>query len=682
MKNQKYLIFDYETFSECDVKTSGAAEYAKHPSTEILCAAYVYGEREELADADIKLFVPPKDPAAHDTEFLRLLTLPGTVLVAHNAFFEQCITKYVLTRYTRLLRSQLADDLPPERWICTASLARAVGIPGNLEGATAALDLSHQKDMEGHRLMLKLCKPRKPTKNDPSTRHDDPADYIRLYDYCAKDIAAERELFLTLPPLHPKEREIWILNQKMNLRGFAVDRELVGGALHCIERETTALDARFRKLTGLASARQRDATLNCLSGLGLPMPDLRAGTVDETLKSIKHLGKENPCREILEIRQAISKSSTAKYAAFNARSQSDGRARDNTIYFGAHTGRDAGTGLQPQNLFKSTMPHADVLTGIDLIKARDVTTIQALYEKPMELYASALRSCIVAPDGKTLDVGDFATIEVRVLFWLAKHAKGLEAFVSGKDLYIDMAEAIYNESAADILKRYKSGDLFGIQQRQLGKQTVLGAGFGIGISGEKFQKTAKSYGMDISISLAQKAIAAYRERHAPVVRFWDTIETAATLAINNPGKAYRHGFLRWKTEGNWLSCQLPLGRKLWYFKPRIERVNTLYGEKLSITYRGVESVSRKFIRMSTWGGKLTENVVQAVARDLLMEALLRLEKRGFPPVLAVHDEIVCERDDDIFEGESQMFGLMAKAPAWAEGLPIKVEGWTDRRYRK
>ncbi len=679
MARAKYLIFDYETYSECDIKASGAYEYAAHHSTEILCVAYTYGTREELKNSPVGLLVPHKDASAKDTDFLHKLTLPDTVLVAHNAFFEQCITKLVLPRYRNLLRSQYAADLPPERWLCTASLARAVGIPGNLEGASGALSLTHQKDMEGHRLMLKLCKPRKPTKHDPSTRHVDPEDFKHLYAYCVKDIEAERELFLRLPPLYPKERKIWVLNQKMNLRGFAIDRELVDGALHCIEKETTSLDARFRELTGLNSARQRNETLKHLKGLGMVLPDMRAGTIDEIL-NLKFCKGE--AREILEIRQAISKSSTAKYAAFDSRSRSDGRGRDNTIYFGAHTGRDSGTGLQPQNLFKSTLPLKDVLTGIELIKAKDVTAIRALFEKPMQLYASALRSCIVAPKGSVLDVGDFATVEVRVLFWLAGHQKGLDDIVSGKDLYIGMASRIYDESEEDIKAAYKLGDYNGLQKRQLGKQTVLGAGFGIGVGGEKFQKAAKAYGMDISISLAQKAVLAYRELHAPVVQFWKTIERAATLAVENPGKTYKHGFLRWKKEGDWLWCQLPMGRKLYYFKPRIERVNGLYGERLTLTYRGVESTTKQFIRMSTWGGKLTENVVQAVARDLLMESLLRLDGRGHEPVLAVHDEIVCERQAIDPGTALVMHGLMAKAPDWADGLPIKVEGWSETRYRK
>ncbi len=683
MKNPTYLILDYETFSECDIKDSGAYEYAAHPTTEILCVGYVAGTRDELADAEPEVYAPPsdRDGVAYDTPFMLLLTSPDTVLVAHNAFFEQCISKLVLPRYKNLLRSARAKNLPPDRWICTASLARACGVPGNLEGATSALGLRHQKDMEGHRLMLKLCKPRKPTKHDSSVRHCDPKDLKRLYEYCLKDVEAERELFLKLPPLHQNERKIWVLNQKMNLDGFAVDRELVEGALHCIEKTTSQLDERFRKLTGLNSARQGKATLEVLKGAGLVLPNMQAATIDDALAS-KDLSRD--ARDVLEIRQAISKSSTAKYAAFDWRSRSDGRARDNTIYHGAiATGRAAGTGLQPQNLFKSTLPYADVLTGIKLMKAKDVTAIEALFEKPMELYSSAIRGCIVAPSGSTLDVGDFATIEVRVLFWLAGDTKGLKKLADGTDIYIEMAAKIFEVKLAKLLADYKAGVDGTKDQRQLGKATVLGSGFGIGLGGEKFVQAAKIMaGLTISQSLAQRCVAAYRDDHPAVVAFWATIERAATLALSNPGKTYKHGRLRWKKTGPWLTCELPSGRLMRYFSAKMQMVKTLYGEKMAITYRGVDSKTHQFIRKSTWGGKLAENVTQALARDLLMEALLRLDDRGHRPVLDVHDEIAAERADDVWGDGGEMFSIMEESPTWAEGLPIKVEGWSESRYRK
>ncbi len=685
-KETEFLLVDFETYSEVELGDYGAAEYSRHPSTEILCIGYLSGTRDELADADAKVFVPPSngDGLAIDTEFMLLLTRPDVVIVAHNTFFEQCITENVLTRYRNLIRSSKARGIPLERWICTASQARACGLPGKLEMVGPALNLPHQKDMAGHRVMLKLSKPRKPTKNDPSTRYtpeNAPDDFAKLYSYCGDDLLAERDLFLKLPPLSDNERRVWLLNQKMNHRGFAVDRDLVTGALHCIEKTTAKLDARFQELTGLNSARQREATRAHLERLGVVLPNMQAGTIDDVLDKPSAMPAE--AREILEIRQSISKSSTAKYAAFDWRSRSDGRARDNTIYHGAGTGRGAGTGLQPQNLFKSTLPYPDVLTGIELIKRRDVNAIEALYERPMELYSSAIRGCIVAPKGSTLDVGDFATIEVRVLFWLAGDTRGLKKLADGSPIYLEMAAKIFELKLSKLLADYEAKVEGTYDQRQLGKATVLGSGFGIGLGGEKFVAAAKQMaGLTISQSLAQKCVAAYREEHPAVVAFWNTIERAATLALTNPGKTYKHGRLRWKKIGPWLTCELPSGRLMRYFGAKMQMVKTLYGTKLAITYRSINSKTHQFDRQSTWGGKLAENATQAVARDLLMDALIRLDERGHLPVLDVHDEVVAERPDTFARSGHAMFEIMEEAPAWADGLPIKVEGWSETRYRK
>lgn len=687
MQNDRvFCVIDYETYSTCDLKKSGAFEYSKHPSTEILCAAFRMARRSEMRSAKTKLWVP----SGKESDFgilLKALRSPDVDLVAHNSLFEQVITQNVLgPRYMKSKASELYN-IPVERWHCTAAMARSIGLPGDLAGAGEALNLSAQKDKEGHRLMLKLCKPAK-----DGRRNNDPAMLESLARYCIQDVNTEVELFLALPPLHPKERRFWVLNQKMNLRGFAVDRKLVTNAQKLITFESRRLDARVQKLTGgkIKSARQRNAVLDFLRQNGLDMPDLRAETVRETLA--KHRGEKSRAVALLTARDAISRSSTAKYAAFELRSRFDGRARDNTVFFGAHTGRENGTGLQPLNLFKSVFKtQDDVDAGIELIKAGDRHAIEAIFPKPLDLYASALRSCIIAPPGSVLEVGDFSTIEVRVLFWLADETAGLEQIRRGVDLYCEMAGKIFNEDAKEIQRLYLLGDKSAQMKRQLGKQTVLGAGFGIGLGGEKFQKTAIQYGMDISLDLARASVRAYREQYPSVPAFWTNIERAAIAAIRNPEKKYRTGRLVWQKEGRRLTCLLPSGRLLSYFDARVSLEKTLYGPRPRMEYSGVISPSKIFGRVHTWGGKLAENVVQAVARDCLYEALERLDASGKrTPVLAVHDEIVCERDvvstpQSDFGGEgalTEFLNTMGEVPAWAEGLPLKVEGWSEKRYRK
>ncbi len=685
MNQTKFLLHDWETYSEHNIRKCGAYEYSMHPSTEILCVAFRYGTIQELANKPTLLWIPGSD--GHTGEpafsvFLSAVRNPLTHFVAHNAFFEQMILRNVFARRHMPSKPEL-QRIPSSRFTCTAALARSVGVPGNLEGAGLAFGLRHQKDKEGHRIMLKLCKPRKATKNNSEIRHtptNAPEDFKKLYAYCKKDVDAETELFLKLPAMTPKEREFWEMDQALNLRGFAVDRQLVQGALSLIERETSRLDSRVFELTGgrVKSARQRDAVLKYLRGRGADLPNLRAGTVKETLK--KGGLPSAFARELLEIRESISRSSTAKYKAFEIRSRTDGRARDNLIFFGAHTGRDTGTGLQPQNLFKTILKQEDVETGLELMRRKDFNTIEALYPRPMDLYASALRSCIVAGPGSTLEVGDYATVEVRGLFWLCGEIDGLNALARGEPIYSDMAGLIYDKPGSEIEAGHKSGDKDCYLMRQLGKQTVLGGGFGIGLGGDKFQLTCKQYGLDISLELAQKAVRAYRDRYPRVCAFWTNIEKAAVLALQNPGKCYKVGVLVWKKEGDFLKVRLPIGRWLHYFKPELRRIPTLYGDKLTLTYIGTKN--GKLVREKTWGGKLTENVVQAIARDLLKESQLALEKSGTRlPILAVHDEHVCERKLDACKLEV-FVKTMSGVPAWAKGLPVKVEGWENFRYRK
>ncbi len=688
MDETVYCIHDHELFSKADLPRVGAWEYSLHPSTEILCTAFRIGTRATLKAAKTKLWVPGQKEESFP-EFLRAIRDPKIQLVARNAGFEMSILRNVFAPKHMPSKLKEIQSIPVERWNCTAAMSRSIGIPGSLKGSGAALKLTTQKDEGGKNLIRLLCMPRKPTKKDPSTRNRDPKLLKELYSYCVQDVDTDVEAFLKMPLLHPKEKRFWIVNIKMNLRGFAVDRKLTTGAIKLIALESKRLDDRVKEITKgkINSARQRNEVLKFVRKRGHELADLRANTVKEFLE--QHQNEDYPEVELLQIRESISRSSTAKYTAFEMRSRSDGRARDTTIFFGAHTGRDAGTGLQPQNLFKSVFKnHEDVKAGIELIKAGDRHAIEALYPKPMELYASALRSCIVAPEGSVLEVGDFATIEVRVLFWLAGEKRGLKQIADGRDLYCDMAAKIYGLDSDDIRKAYKRGDKEAFLMRQLGKQVVLGAGFGIGVGGEKFQATAKQYGMDISLDLAQTAVRAYREMYPAIPAFWTNLERAAIAAVRNPTKRYKIGQLIWAMNGNRLTCQLPIGRKLSYFNAHIATKATLYGPKPTLCYQAVLSPSKIFGRVHTWGGKLAENVVQGVARDCLYEKLETLEAQGVRlPVLAVHDEAVAERNEKDRPQERQeiltgFLKTLAGVPDWAPGLPIAAEGWAEKVYRK
>lgn len=299
-----------------------------------------------------------------------------------------------------------------------------------------------------------------------------------------------------------------------------------------------------------------------------------------------------------------------------------------------------------------------------------------LYGDPMSVFSSLLRSMIVAPKGYVLDVADYAAIEARVLFWVAKHADGIKAFKDGRKLYEELATDIFNVPLPKVTT----------DQRFVGKQATLGCGYGMGF--KKFEDTCRQLGQEVSEELAQTAVRTYREKHKPVVKLWSNLERAAVAAIQNPGKKYSINYTSWYVSGDFLWCQLPSGRRLAYYGPRVAMEPPKWdrhGEKRPRVYHwGVDSRTRKWCESPTYGGKLTENVVQAISRDLMGEAMLRIEAHGaWRIVLSVHDELVAERDLRRKDASTELFcKLMATVPDWAEGAPVKVEGWSGLRYRK
>lgn len=643
---QVYCLLDYETFSEADLKTVGVHEYAKHPSTEILCVAWAIGTKEELKTAKIQTGKIP--------ELIKILKNNKIKLIAHSAAFEKVITKYVLKQ-----------NIPDKRWICTATMAAAQALPRKLEAVCEVLNLPHQKDKEGHRLMLKLSKPRNPSKLNPSTRHKDPEELDRLLEYCVADIKAEIDLFLSLPELSAYEKKVWYLDQVINQRGFRVDSLLIADILHLIEKETKALDEETAAITHgeLNSTRQTAKTLAWLQER-IEISNLQA----KTLLDILDTPISDEVARIIEIRQDISKTSTAKYNTFYARSQSDGRCRDNLLYHGSHTGRFSGQGVQIQNLSRGKIKNPE--KAIPLIHEGDLEWIRALYKSPMELFSSCLRSVIIADEGKEFFCADYAAIETRVLFWLAKHQAGIKAFKENRDLYVEMAAEIFRKDPKNVTK----------EERFLGKTSILGCGYGVGKN--KFQTTCENYGVPVSEELAENAVGTYRRVHSPIPALWANLERAAVQACLNPDKKYSLHYTKWCANDRYLSCELPSGRKLIYWIPEVKYEATPWGNKSPKIYCwGVNSVTKKWERYAIWGGVFVENVVQAISRDLMVHAMLNIEASDYEIVLTVHDEILAERKKG--NGCLKEFeDLMVITPEWGKEIPIKTEGWVGNRYRK
>ena len=655
------MLLDYETRSRADLKKCGAYEYARDPSTRILCVGFRCAEtREGLADAETKVWSPFLGPAPE--LLLEWLAAHDVRLVAHNVPFERVITQYVFHRH---VDGDFADRIPLDRWECSMANSRAVSLPAKLEFAAAALKLKHTKDMQGHRLMLKLSKPRKPTKTDPSPWHSKRAELIRVMQYCATDVDTEAELFLRVPPLSPSERRLWLLDQKINERGFHCDRPLVQRILEMLDRESNRLTDECARLTdgAVRSTKQVAETKRWLAAQGVELPNLQKKTVADAIAAGLASGK---ALELLEVRQEASKASTSKYVAFEQRSKSKGRVCDALTFHTAHTGRWGGAGLGPQNL---PVPRIDnPHKACERIRDATLEDLRFWYGSPNELFASCLRSMIIASPGKEFFGGDYSGIELRVLFWLAKHEAGLRAIRSGQDMYCAQASVIYD-------KPITKENHF---ERQLGKKAVLGCGFQMGP--DKFFETCWADGMEVSEEIAKKAVVAYRELHAPVVQLWKNLEQAALAAVRHPGKRYRVNRILWFVEGEYLWAELPSGRRLAYYGPSIKHKITPWGEKkATLYYWCVHPKTKKWVQEGTYGGKLTENCVQAVARDLLADALQRLEARGYEVVLHVHDEPNCEREagtGSLAEFET----LMSRTPPWAADLPVKVEGWQGERY--
>jgi DNA polymerase len=654
------LILDFETRSRASLKHVGAFEYAADPSTEILCASFIYAPLDQLAAAGITTLRSWDSDMEKTEDLLRAaLQDSSTMVVAHNAFFEWAICRH-----------RLGVDIPESRITCTASLAAALALPRSLEGVGAVLGLDVQKDKTGHRLMLKLSKPRRPTAASSAPWHEDPGELARLAQYCETDVKVTRDLFLKLPPLSARERKVWELDQKINRKGFAVDRPLVQAVQKMIAEESQTLTNKMVMLTGgeIQSPRQTARLMRWLGGnMKNPPSNLQSKTVAAALGA----ALEPLAREALELRQLSSKTSIAKYDAFEMHSRWDGRCRESLLYSGAGTGRWTGLGVQPQNLPRPTLNNTDLAAAI--CTTGDLEVVRMFYDKPLEVFSSVLRSVIIPTERLNFYCADYAAIETRVVFWLAGHREGLKAFDTGEDLYRSMASAIYGINIAAVTS----------EQRQLGKAAILGCGFQMGAP--KFYATCKNWGLDVSEALALAAVETYRAQHKPVVGFWREVENAALTAVTYPGKTVGAGLVEFCRKGRALLCRLPSGRRLTYMDPTVKvEAREFNGcaskPKPRLAYSCVNGITRKWEETDTYGGALVENITQAVARDLMAEAMLAIDAVGFDIVLSVHDEILVEHRGE--KRYSEFLKIMSSPPQWAAGLPVKVSGWVGRRYRK
>lgn len=693
---QNRLTFDFETRSKIELKKSGAYKYSLDPSTRPTClAAQVQGSPTSLFLSFHQVNRPwEMVPEPFKTTWLWSIN-ERYLFTAHNAFFERCIYENIMVgRYGW-------PEIPLRQYRCTAAKAAACALPRALEAAGEAMKLRVQKDRRGYVAMMATCKPTKAWKKWTTLRakiangdrvaaksraiaegpepklflepEDAPAVWDTLYTYCKIDVRAEEALDNALPDLIPSEQEIWFLNQRLNWRGLRFDIPTVQKIVDVMKVENKKKLIELDSLTmGLVTKpNARKSILEFLALEGINLPNLQKKTVEDRLQGFD---LSEDMHRLLEIRKALSLASTKKYHTILERANPDWRVRDILLYHGASTGRDTGVGIQPHNFPRGLIPidknrpYAPIENVVEL----DPEMLRLLYGESLGLlFSSVLRNTIIPSKGYELFVADFSQIEVAQLWWLADDKPGLKILRAGLDSYKDMAAANTGKTYQEI---NDDGD-----DRQLGKAQVLGCGFGMGA--DKFQKTAwDMYRLKLSDEQSAIAVKNYRQAHAAVPALWKAYENAAVSAVENGG-THLAGKCKFFVKDKFLWAELPSGRRLAYRDPQIAWRESDYGPRKTLEFWAVNSKTRKWALERTWGGTLTENIVQASARDLMMPGMLRLEEAGYRPLLMVHDEGLAEKK--IGEGSVEEFvRILCEEPSWGRGLPIKAKGWRGPRYRK
>lgn len=658
------VTLDCETFSECDLKKAGAWRYAEDSSTEVLVVTY------SIDEGLVQTWWPKDGPPWDLVEAIE----GGAIVDAHNAMFERAI-------WTHQLVPKHGWPMPEDhQWDCTQARAATRALPLGLDQLGSALNLDVRKDKLGRSLITKLCKPRKPTKKDPSTRNRDPELIRQLREYCAQDTRTEIRVRQTLGPMPATERRLWLLDQKINARGIAVDVAGVRSALVVVGQIEAKLGAEFERVTGGLGAGQVAAVLEWLAARGCVLEDLTKDSVTDALA----LKPGGVVERVLELRQILSKASTKKLKALLASVGADGRVRGTQQYHGAFTGRWAGRLVQPQNLPRPFWeadgdPNEWVAGLVAAIGSENADFIEEIYGLgkgspyfgAMTAVVDALRSMFVAGPGKKLVSGDLSAIEAVGLAGLAGEESKLEVFRKRLDPYCTTASLIFGYEVISKKTHPK--------ERQVGKVGELAFGYGGGVNAWRNFDRSDAYTDDD----IQGFKSGWRNGHPaisdPEDGLWAGLENAALKAMYD-GRGEFNGVVYRKQQG-YLVCVLPSGRTICYYDPQLKEKLTPWGKRaIVLTYMAQKE--GRWRRVDTWGGKLAENVTQAACRDVLVEGMFRAEAENLPIVLTVHDEIVVEVDEDRGGVVELLTEAMAVNPSWAAHWPIRSEGWEGRRYRK
>ena len=660
--NRLELGIDIETFSSVDIK-NGAYAYSEAPDFEILLIAYKFSDEDK-----VKLIDLTDDPEElENLRFWDALTDPEVVKTAYNANFERTC----LARYT-------GEAMPPEQWRCTMVLAVQLGLPRSLAAVGPALGLTEeeQKKKTGAALIQYFCKPCKPTRTNgqrtKNTRLHAPEKWELFKEYNIQDVVTEQIILKRLRDFRPdqSEQDLWTLDQEINDRGVLLDIPMAGSIVEFDTERSADLLAEAQQITGLSNPNSLAQLKPWLADNGLATDTLRK---DDVAAMLADPSLHANVRRVLEIRQTLSKTSVKKYQTMLDIAGEDDRARGIMQFYGGHTGRWAGRSLQPQNLARNTMPDDELDVAREFVKMGDFESLEMIFGEPAPIFSQLVRTAFIPSPGNRFIVSDFSAIEARVIAWIAGEEWRLEVFRNDGDIYCESASHIYH---VPVVKHGINGEL-----RQRGKVAELALGYGGAVGAMKQMDTSGSVPEDEM----QGIVTQWRAESPKIVRMWRDCQDAAVSVIrgNQPKRVLRslqgtEFYVKLVDGTPVLFIRLPSGRPIAYWDPKV--MDTEMGPR--ITYMTQNQTTRKWERCETYGGKLTENIVQSVARDCLAEKMKLLESMGYQIVFHVHDEMILDVPREDKEAAALVDRIMGEPIDWAPGLPLKGGTYECDFYRK
>jgi DNA polymerase len=662
-----FLDFETRNTGGCVLEIAGAWRYADDPATEILTVTY----RTETGEPHLWT------PSTKTDGLASLAADPSTTFT--------CFGDFELAIWDRIMVPRFGlPEIPLSRWNNTQAACSYFALPRKLGKVLPVIGADVVKDDAGRRLVLSLSRPHRKTGKYPEFT---PEALERVSAYNKIDVEGLTAIHNAVGTLPEHEREVWELDQRINQRGIKIDTDFVHAAKGIAEQSRGALLDEFARLTGGLSPYQVTATREWLKGQGYTLENLQDETVSDALENL--IIAPYSVARVLQIRLAVAPTSLKKLGAMLACVGNDGRARGLFQYHAATPGRWSATLIQPQNLPRPlvNIDPDDIEDLVAAVKTREPIALERWSSRPLEVLASALRFALTAAEGMQFGAGDFGMIETCILLALAGQRDKCGLIASGVDIYRDMAATIYGldrEAFAAIPKEELTVEQH--EQRHVGKNTILGCGYGMGADTFKRRYCRHMKSTEEAARFANDVVYThYRRNWAPKVpRLWRDLEQTARRAILRPGavsKAECGITYRFEKQGNLprLVCRLLNGKEIFYQNAKVspERVDRFgYPIWTYWAYR-----KGQWREIEPYGGQLVENVVQALARELLVEAMLRFEERGYPVVMHCHDEIVVEHPRIT---ASLMQEIMAERPQWAAelGVPVLVEAWVGRRYRK